>query len=124
MVKVENLVKRYGTNYALNDVSFEIGEGEVVGLLGPNGAGKSTAMNIITGFLSTSSGSAYINGIDILKNPIEAKRNIGFLPEQPPLYPEMTVSEYLNFVYELKGADFPREEHISQILATVKLTDV
>ena len=112
MVKVENLVKRYGTNYALNDVSFEIGEGEVVGLLGPNGAGKSTAMNIITGFLSTSSGKAYINGVDILKDPIKAKRNIGFLPEQPPLYPEMTVLEYLNFVYELKGAELPREEHI------------
>ncbi len=124
MVKVENLVKRYGTNYALNDVSFEIGEGEVVGLLGPNGAGKSTAMNIITGFLSTSSGKAYINGIDILKDPIEAKRNIGFLPEQPPLYPEMTVSEYLNFVYELKGAEMPREEHINDILGTVKLFDV
>jgi ABC-2 type transport system ATP-binding protein len=124
MVKVENLVKRYGTNYALNDVSFEIGEGEVVGLLGPNGAGKSTAMNIITGFLSTSSGSAYINGIDILKDPIGAKRNIGFLPEQPPLYPEMTVAEYLNFVYELKGVEFPREAHISEILSTVKLTDV
>ncbi|MBQ7333299.1 MAG: ATP-binding cassette domain-containing protein [Clostridia bacterium] len=124
MVKVENLVKRYGTNYALNDVSFEIGEGEVVGLLGPNGAGKSTAMNIITGFLSTSSGKAYINGTDILKDPIEAKRNIGFLPEQPPLYPEMTVSEYLNFVYELKGAEMPREEHINDILGTVKLFDV
>ena len=124
MVKVENLVKRYGSNYALNDVSFEIGEGEVVGLLGPNGAGKSTTMNIITGFLSTSSGAAYINGIDILKDPIAAKRNIGFLPEQPPLYPEMTVLEYLNFVYELKGVDIPREEHISEILGTVKLNDV
>ena len=124
MVKVENLVKHYGTNYALNDVSFEIGEGEVVGLLGPNGAGKSTAMNIITGFLSTSSGSAYINGIDILKDPIAAKRNIGFLPEQPPLYPEMTVSEYLNFVYDLKGVELPRDEHIGYILDTVKLLDV
>jgi len=124
MVKVENLVKRYGTNYALNDVSFEIGEGEVVGLLGPNGAGKSTAMNIITGFLSTSSGSAYINGVDILKNPIEAKRNIGFLPEQPPLYPDMTVLEYLNFVYELKSVRIPRDEHIREILSTVKLYDV
>ncbi len=124
MVRVENLVKRYGTNYALNDVSFEIGEGEVVGLLGPNGAGKSTAMNIITGYLSTSSGAAYINGVNILKDPIGAKRNIGFLPEQPPLYPEMTVGEYLNFVYELKGVEMPREEHINEILGTVKLIDV
>ena len=124
MVKAENLVKRYGTNYALNDVSFEIGEGEVVGLLGPNGAGKSTAMNIITGFLSTSSGAAYINGVNILKDPIKAKRNVGFLPEQPPLYPDMTVYEYLNFVYELKGVDIPKDEHIREILSTVKLQDV
>ncbi len=124
MVKVENLVKRYGTNYALSDVSFEIGEGEIVGLLGPNGAGKSTAMNIITGYLSSTSGGAFVNGIDILENPIEAKKYIGFLPEQPPLYPEMTVLEYLNFVYELKGTDLPREEHISEIISVAKLTEV
>ncbi len=124
MVKVENLVKRYGTNYALSDVSFEIGEGEIVGLLGPNGAGKSTAMNIITGYLSSTSGTAVVNGIDILENPIEAKKYIGFLPEQPPLYPEMTVSEYLNFVYDLKGTELSREEHLSEILSVVKLTDV
>ena len=115
MVKAKNLVKRYGSNYALNDVSFEIGEGEIVGLLGPNGAGKSTAMNILTGYLSSSSGEATINGISILENPIEAKRLIGFLPEQPPIYPEMTVLEYLNFVYELKGCEFPRGEHIGEI---------
>ncbi|MBO5907000.1 MAG: ATP-binding cassette domain-containing protein [Clostridia bacterium] len=124
MVKVKNLVKKYGTSYALNDVSFEIGEGEIVGLLGPNGAGKSTAMNIITGYLSSTSGEAFVGGIDILENPIEAKKYIGFLPEQPPLYPEMTVSEYLNFVYELKGCELPRDEHISEILSVVKLTDV
>ena len=133
MIKVENLVKRYGTNYALNDVSFEIGEGEVVGLLGPNGAGKSTAMNILTGYLSTSSGKAYVGGIDILKDPIGAKRLIGFLPEQPPVYPEMTVMEYLNFVYELKGAKYEieegdnpttREAHLDYVLGTVKLADV
>lgn len=124
MVKVENLVKRYGTNYALSDVSFEIGEGEIVGLLGPNGAGKSTAMNILTGYLSTTSGAAYINGINILKDPIAAKRYIGFLPEQPPLYPEMTVLEYLSFVYELKGVSLPRDEHLDYVLSVVKLTDV
>ena len=124
MVKVEHLVKRYGANYALNDVSFEIGEGEIVGLLGPNGAGKSTTMNILTGYLSTTSGAAYVGGINILENPIEAKKYIGFLPEQPPVYGDMTVLEYINFVYELKGAEQPREEHISDILATVKLLDV
>ena len=124
MIKVEHLVKRYGANYALNDVSFEIGEGEIVGLLGPNGAGKSTTMNILTGYLSTTSGAAYVGGINILENPIEAKKYIGFLPEQPPVYGDMTVMEYMDFVYELKGATQPREEHINGILSTVKLVDV
>lgn len=124
MIKVENLVKRYGSNYALNDVSFEIGEGEIVGLLGPNGAGKSTAMNILTGYLSCTSGSVVIDGIDILDKPIEAKRRIGFLPEQPPLYSDMTVLEYLNFVYELKGCELPREPHINEIMSVVKVTEL
>ena len=124
MVVVENLVKRFGSNYALNDVSFEIGEGEVVGLLGPNGAGKSTTMNILTGYLSSTSGKAYINGVDILENPIEAKRMIGFLPEQPPVYGDMTVEEYLNFVYELKGCTFDRDAHLSEIISVVKIADV
>lgn len=124
MIKAENLVKRYGTNYALNDISFEIGEGEIVGLLGPNGAGKSTTMNILTGFLSSTSGKAFVNGVNILEDPIEAKKHIGFLPEQPPLYMEMTVIEYLNFVYELKGVTLEREPHIAEILSVVRLTDV
>ena len=124
MIKAENLVKRYGSNYALNDVSFEIGEGEIVGLLGPNGAGKSTAMNILTGYLSSTSGAAYINGINILENPIEAKKLIGFLPEQPPVYPDMTVMEYLNFVYELKSCKIEREGHLASVLASVRLNDV
>ena len=124
MVKVENLVKRYGSNYALNDISFEIGEGEIVGLLGPNGAGKSTTMNILTGYLSSTSGAAYINGINILEDPIEAKKFIGFLPEQPPLYPEMTVAEFLDFVYELKSCTLERAPHLEEILDVVKLTDV
>jgi ABC-2 type transport system ATP-binding protein len=124
VIKIENLVKRYGTNYALNDISFEVYEGEIVGLLGPNGAGKSTTMNILTGYLSATSGAAYINGVDILEDPIEAKRSIGFLPEQPPVYPEMTVSEYLNFVYELKGCKLERKPHIDEILSVAKLTEV
>ena len=124
MVKVEHLVKRYGANYALNDVSFEIKEGEIVGLLGPNGAGKSTTMNILTGYLSTTSGEAYINGVNILENPIEAKKHIGFLPEQPPVYGDMTVLEYLNFVYELKSCELEREAHINEIIDVVKLFDV
>ena len=124
MVRAEHLVKRYGSNYALNDVSFEIGEGEIVGLLGPNGAGKSTAMNILTGYLSTTSGAAYINGINILEDPIGAKKLIGFLPEQPPVYPDMTVIEYLNFVYSLKGCKLDQDKHINEVLSSVRLIDV
>ncbi len=124
MIKAEHLVKRYGSNYALNDVSFEIGEGEIVGLLGPNGAGKSTAMNILTGYLSTTSGSAYISGINILEDPIGAKKLIGFLPEQPPVYPDMTVMEYLDFVYSLKGCQLEKDKHLTEVLASVRLIDV
>ena len=124
MIRAEHLVKRYGSNYALNDVSFEIGEGEIVGLLGPNGAGKSTAMNILTGYLSTTSGSAYINGINILEDPIGAKKLIGFLPEQPPVYPDMTVMEYLDFVYSLKGCQLDRDKHLNEVLSSVRLLDV
>ena len=124
MIRVENLVKRYGTNYALDDVSFEIAEGEIVGLLGPNGAGKSTTMNILTGYLSATAGAAFVNGINILEDPIEAKKYIGFLPEQPPIYPDMTVMEYLNFVYELKGCKLDREAHLDEIISVVRLGDV
>ena len=124
MIKVKNLVKRFGTNYAVSDVSFEIGEGEIVGLLGPNGAGKSTTMNILTGYLSATSGEVYINGVDITEHPIEAKKYIGFLPEQPPLYPDMTVTEYLNFVYDLKGCKFDRRAHLDEIISVVKLGEV
>ena len=124
MIKAQNLVKRYGSNYALNDVSFEIGKGEIVGLLGPNGAGKSTAMNILTGYLSATSGTVYINGIDMLEDPIGAKKNIGYLPEMPPLYPEMTVMEYLNFVYDLKSCALDRDAHLNEIISVVKLTEV
>ncbi len=125
MIRVEHLVKRYGGSaYALDDVSFEIGEGEIVGLLGSNGAGKSTTMNILTGYLSATSGSAYIAGLNILENPTEAKRMIGYLPEQPPVYPDMTVEEYLCFVYELKGCSLERAAHLGEIMETIKLTDV
>ncbi|MBQ7362850.1 MAG: ATP-binding cassette domain-containing protein [Clostridia bacterium] len=124
MIKVQNLVKRYGTNYAVNDISFEIGEGEIVGLLGPNGAGKSTTMNILTGYLAATSGEVTVGGFDISKEPIAAKRMIGFLPEQPPLYPDMTVKEYLNFVYDLKGCKLPREEHLSEIISVVRLNEL
>lgn len=124
MIKIENLVKRYGANYALDDISFTVNEGEIVGFLGPNGAGKSTTMNILTGYLSSTSGSVSINGIDVLENPKEAKSMIGFLPEQPPLYLDMTVEEYLNFVYNLKGCKLNRYKHLREICDVVKITDV
>lgn len=124
MIKIEHLVKSYGANLALDDVSFTVDRGEVVGLLGPNGAGKSTTMNILTGYLSSNSGTAEINGIDILEHPQAAKKLVGYLPEQPPLYLEMTVSEYLNFVYDLKKCTYNRKKHLREICEVVRITDV
>ena len=124
MIKIENLVKRYGKNYALDDISFTVNRGEIVGFLGPNGAGKSTTMNILTGFLSSNSGIAEVDGVDILEHPLEAKKMIGYLPEQPPLYLDMTVDEYLNFVYELKGCKLNRKMHLAEICEVVKIKDV
>ncbi len=124
MIEVKNIVKKYGDKFAVNDVSFKIETGEIVGFLGPNGAGKSTTMNILTGYLSANSGTAVIDGIDILEDPTAAKRLIGFLPEQPPLYMDMTVKEYLDFVYDLKGCKFPRKEHLAEICELIKITDV
>jgi len=124
MLKVENLIKKYGSNTALADISFHIGKGEIVGFLGPNGAGKSTTMNIITGYISSNFGSVYVDGDEILENPEAAKKKIGYLPEQPPLYMEMTVNEYLNFVYELRACDLPREAHLDEICSVVKIRDV
>ena len=124
MIEVKNLSKKYGTNLAVDDVSFDVREGEILGFLGPNGAGKSTTMNILTGFLSSTSGSVKIAGFDILKNPIEAKRRIGFLPEVPPLYPDMTVREYLMFVYDLKKAKMPKLTHIGEVCRLAGIKDV
>ncbi len=124
MLKVENLVKKYGNATALAGVSFSVAKGEVVGFLGPNGAGKSTTMNIVTGYLSSNVGKVYVDGIEILENPTEAKKKIGYLPEQPPLYMEMTVDEYLNFVYELRKCTLPRAEHLAEICEVVKISDV
>ena len=115
MIKIEHLAKQYGRIKAVNDISFEIHDGEIVGFLGPNGAGKSTTMNILSGYLSCSAGKAEINGMDILENPLEAKKQIGFLPEQPPLYMDMTVEEYLNFIYDLKDTTLKRDEHLAEI---------
>lgn len=123
MVQVKNLVKHFGSKYAVDDISFSIGQGEIVGFLGPNGAGKSTTMNIITGYMSSTLGSVEIGGLNILENPMEAKKHIGYLPEQPPLYMDMTVREYLNFVYELKGCTLNRKKHLEEICKVVKIVD-
>lgn len=122
MIEIQNLVKHYGPVKAVNNISFTVEKGEVLGFLGPNGAGKSTTMNILTGYLSASSGSIKIAGIDILDHPQEAKRQIGYLPENPPLYLDMTVSEYLRFVCELKGV--AKSEQIRQLAEIMKLTRI
>ena len=125
MIEVKNLVKKYGDICAVSDVSFTVRDGEILGLLGPNGAGKSTTMNIMTGYLSATSGEVNIAGFNILDNPIEAKKHIGYLPEIPPLYTDMTVLEYLNFVYDLKGInEKKRNAHIDEVMEAVKVTDV
>ncbi len=124
MIKIEHLVKNYGSNCAVDDISFEVGKGEIVGLLGPNGAGKSTTMNILTGYLSSTSGSVSVADINVLDNPLEAKKHIGYLPEQPPLYLDMTVEEYLIFNYELKGCKLNRDKHLAEICDVVKIKDV
>jgi len=124
MIEISHLVKRYGANIAVNDISFSVDKGEIVGFLGPNGAGKTTTLNILTGYLSSTTGSAKIDGIDILENPVEAKKRIGFLPEQPPLYLDMTVKEYLNFAYDLKSCKLNRIKHLKEICEVVKITDV
>lgn len=124
MIEVKNLVKSYGDKHAVAGISFKANDGEILGFLGPNGAGKSTTMNILTGYLSSTSGEAYINGHDILEDPIAAKKEIGYLPEFPPLYLDMTVKEYLYFVYELRGCRLPRNTHLKEICELVKIDNV
>lgn len=123
MVEVKNLVKRYGAIKAVDNVSFTVNDGEILGFLGPNGAGKSTTMNIITGYISSTSGTVTINDAEILKNPKEAKKQIGYLPEIPPLYVDMTVRKYLEFMFSIKKIKLPKKEHIDEVLSLTKLTD-
>ena len=124
MIKVTGLSKRYGTHLAVENVSFQIAKGEVIGFLGPNGAGKSTIMNILTGYLSMTQGKVEIDGFDISEYPEDAKSRIGYLPEIPPLYIDMKVREYLNFIYDLKKVKFPKKAHIDEILKLVKIDNV
>lgn len=124
MIEVTALSKRYGSHLAVNNVSFSIKDGEVVGFLGPNGAGKSTIMNILTGYISLTAGSASVDGYDIVESPQDAKRHIGYLPEIPPLYTDMTVREYLDFMFDLKKVKLPRKPHLDEICKLVMISDV
>ncbi|MBQ7933324.1 MAG: ATP-binding cassette domain-containing protein [Lachnospiraceae bacterium] len=122
MIEVTNLTKKYGNHVAVDHLSFRVEKGQIYGFLGPNGAGKSTTMNIITGYLAATSGDVTINGIDIKKDPEAAKKCIGYLPEQPPLYLDMTVKEYLGFVAELKKV--PAKERREQIRLVMEMTQI
>lgn len=124
MIEVKNLSKFYGEKHAVKDISFSVKQGEILGFLGPNGAGKSTTMNMITGYISSTSGTVTIDGFEILENPLKAKSKIGYLPEIPPLYPDMTVKSYLSFAFDLKKINKPKWEHINDICEEVKIADV
>ena len=126
MIEVKNLVKDYGKHHAVKDISFSVPDGQIVGLLGPNGAGKSTTMNIMTGYISATSGEVKIGGYDILEQPLQAKKLIGYLPEIPPLYEDMTVEEYLNFICDLKGIrkKTEKESSINEVTEAVKISDM
>lgn len=125
MIEINNLVKKYGDHVAVDDLSLTVEPGKIYGFLGPNGAGKSTTMNIITGYLGATSGKVKINGHDIFKEPEEAKKCIGYLPEIPPLYVDMTVREYLDFVAELKKLEKGlRKRYVEEAMETTGITDV
>ncbi len=125
MIEIQNLTKSYGQIKAVNDLNFTVEKGEILGFLGPNGAGKSTTMNIITGFIPPSEGSVKVCGYDILENPKEVKKRIGYLPEQPPLYFDMTVKDYLDFVSDLKMVERKQKKaQLDDIMELVKITHV
>lgn len=124
MIEVKNLTKRYGDLKAVDDISFSVDSGEVLGFLGPNGAGKSTTMNIITGYISSTSGTVTVDGSEILEEPKKTKAKIGYLPEIPPLYPDMTVRKYLEFMFDLKKVKLPKKEHVDEVMRLVDLSDM
>lgn len=123
MVEVKNLTKCYGDIKAVDNISFTVETGEVLGFLGPNGAGKSTTMNMITGYISSTSGTVTIDGSEILENPKATKQKIGYLPEIPPLYMDMTVRKYLEFMFDLKRVKLPKKEHIAEVMRLVRITE-
>lgn len=123
MVEVKNLTKCYGNIKAVDDISFTVETGEVLGFLGPNGAGKSTTMNMITGYISSTSGTVTIDGSEILDDPKATKQKIGYLPEIPPLYIDMTVRKYLEFMFDLKKVKLPKKEHVAEVMRLVQITE-
>lgn len=124
MIEIQSLTKRYGQIKAVNNLNFTVEKGEILGFLGPNGAGKSTTMNIITGYLPSSEGTVKVCGYDIMENPKEVKKRIGYLPEQPPVYMDMTVKDYLDFVADLKMVDKKQKKsQLSDIMELVKIGD-
>src|SRR3954469_23019563 len=122
VIEVQHLTKRYGPFTAVNDVSFRVEKGEILGFLGPNGAGKTTTMRVLTGYMPPTEGRAIVAGYDILEQPLEAKRRTGYLPETPPLYPEMTVRDYLNFVSKIRGV--PRSERKARVDTVMERTRI
>src|SRR5262245_43064257 len=125
MIEVENLTKRYGPHTAVEGVSFKVQKGEILGFLGPNGAGKTTTMRILTGYLPATSGTARVAGHDVFENAIEAKKHIGYLPETPPLYPDMRVTHFLEFVAKIKGIpSSERRARIGESMEKARITDV
>jgi gliding motility-associated transport system ATP-binding protein len=122
VIEVQHLTKQYGPVTAVSDVSFKVEKGEILGFLGPNGAGKTTTMRILTGYMPATDGKALVAGYDVAEQPIEAKRRIGYLPETPPLYPDMTVSDYLTFCARIKGV--PKAERKTRVAATMERTRI
>ena len=120
MIEVQHISKQYGRVSAVHDVSFRVERGEILGFLGPNGAGKTTTMRILTGYMPPTEGRAMIAGFDVFDQPLEAKRRTGYLPETPPLYPDMTVREYLDFVSRIKGV--PSKERKDRVSAVMQRT--
>jgi ABC-2 type transport system ATP-binding protein len=125
VIEVQHLTKRYGRFTAVEDVSFRVERGEILGFLGPNGAGKSTTMRVLTGYMPATEGKAVVAGFDVFESPIEAKRRTGYLPETPPLYPDMTVRDYLTFVSKIKGiAPNERKQRIAEIMERTRIADM
>jgi len=124
MLELQGVTKVYGSRKVLDNISFTLGDNEILGFLGPNGAGKSTTMNIVTGFISSTSGTVKLNGHEILDDPLNFKKHIGYLPERPPLYPEMTVRGFLNFVYDLKKIQQNKNDHINEVCAMTGIAGV